>query len=303
MAGSAPGSAAGLPRQSKRLAGFTILLVIGFGSPLLHLFRFALASQLYSYILLIPFIAVYLGWIKKGQLAISRPAPLAAAAFGTIALILLGLAWNAFRSNWLWTEEDRLCALILSFVFFLISGCAALMGTRFLRLAGFPLGFLLFMAPLPSGVENALEAFLQHRSADAAYLFLNISGTPVFRDDTTLRLPGITLQVAPECSGIRSSLVLMLASLLAGHFFFKRTASKAILVASVLVLGVLRNAFRIFTLAQLCIHISPSIIDSPLHHRGGPIFFAISLVPFFFLIWYLRKVEIRKSKRKAELGN
>jgi exosortase/archaeosortase family protein len=71
----------------------------------------------------------------------------------------------------------------------------------------------------------------------------------------------------------------------------KKFWNKTILASFVIVLGIARNAFRIFTLAQVCIHISPKMIDSPLHHRGGPIFFALSLIPLFLLLWYLRKRE------------
>ena len=33
------------------------------------------------------------------------------------------------------------------------------------------------------------------------------------------------------------------------------------------------------------------MIDSPIHHRGGPLFFALSLVPLFLLLWWLRRQE------------
>jgi hypothetical protein len=33
------------------------------------------------------------------------------------------------------------------------------------------------------------------------------------------------------------------------------------------------------------------MIDSPIHHRGGPIFFALSLVPLFLVAWWLWRGE------------
>jgi hypothetical protein len=33
------------------------------------------------------------------------------------------------------------------------------------------------------------------------------------------------------------------------------------------------------------------MIDSPIHHQGGPLFFALSLIPFFLLLLFLRKSE------------
>jgi hypothetical protein len=38
------------------------------------------------------------------------------------------------------------------------------------------------------------------------------------------------------------------------------------------------------------------MIDSMIHHRGGPIFFALSLVPLFLLLWWLRRQEQRLNR-------
>jgi len=118
-----------------------------------------------------------------------------------------------------------------------------------------------------------------------------LSGTPVIYNDLNLQLPGFALQVAPECSGIHSSLVLFLTSLIAGHLFLRSPWKQGILALAVLPLGLLRNGFRIFVIGQLCIHIGPQMVHSPIHHDGGPIFFALSMVPFFLLLILLRRSE------------
>ena len=87
--------------------------------------------------------------------------------------------------------------------------------------AAFPFAFLIFMVPLPDSVVDWLETASKLASAEAAALFFSISGTPVLRDGTLFQLPGIVIQVAQECSGIRSSLVLFITSLLASYLFLK----------------------------------------------------------------------------------
>jgi len=42
------------------------------------------------------------------------------------------------------------------------------------------------------------------------------------------------------------------------------------------------------------VHVSPDMIDSFIHHHGGPIFFTLSLIPFFLLLFLLVRSE-RKS--------
>jgi exosortase/archaeosortase family protein len=66
----------------------------------------------------------------------------------------------------------------------------------------------------------------------------------------------------------------------------------------VIPLGILRNAFRILTISLLTIHWDPGVIHGPLHHRGGPVFFAISLIPFFGVLWVLKWAE-----RRGEAGS
>ena len=64
-------------------------------------------------------------------------------------------------------------------------------------------------------------------------------------------------------------------------------------MAFVIPLGILRNGFRILVIGLLCVHVGPHMIDSPIHHQGGPFFFALSLVPLFLLLWWLRRQEQR----------
>jgi exosortase C (VPDSG-CTERM-specific) len=290
---------ADLRRRMTTLAWMTAGLVLCFCRPLYDLVRFALRSDLYSHILLVPAIGLYLAWLKREELrAEFRPASrLAATLAGAGAVLLAGCGFALF-SGWQPGDNDRLCALTLAFLFFLWAAAALMLGRNALRALAFPLAFLVFMAPLPSILQNGIESFLQHASADTAYVMIKMSGTPVYREGTVFMLPGITFEVAPECSGIHSSVVLFMTGLLAGHFFLQKARIKTALVLGVVVLGIIRNAARIYTLAELCVHVNPEIIHSGLHQHGGPLFFAVSLVPFFILIWLLRKLELRPKKFK-----
>jgi exosortase/archaeosortase family protein len=55
----------------------------------------------------------------------------------------------------------------------------------------------------------------------------------------------------------------------------------------------LRNGFRVFVIGLLCVEIGPNMINSLIHRRGGPLFFTLSLVPLFVLLWWLRRTERR----------
>jgi exosortase len=137
-----------------------------------------------------------------------------------------------------------------------------------------------------------VERGLQLGSAEAADLLLSLSGMPVLRNDvTSFVLPGFRMNVAPQCSGIRATLVLFILSFVAGYLLLRTTRSRLILVLAVVPLALLRNGLRIFTIGQLCVQISPDMAKSYIHTKGGPIFFALSLIPFFALLLFLWKRE------------
>src|ERR1700733_6353744 len=82
--------------QLRRFALATVILVICFAMPLGQLLCFAVDGELYSYIILIPFISFYLLWLKRETLPVStQPARLLSAIF-----LLAGLALTAVY--WLW---------------------------------------------------------------------------------------------------------------------------------------------------------------------------------------------------------
>ena len=115
----------------------------------------------------------------------------------------------------------------------------------------------------------------------------------MLRDGTIFQLPGIVIEVAQECSGIRSSWVLFITSILASYLFLQSPWRRVLLVAFVIPLGIARNGFRILVIGLLCVHVGPQMINSVIHRQGGPLFFALSLIPLFLLLWWLRRAERR----------
>lgn len=283
----------------RRYAWAAGLLALPFGWVLFELVRFALASDLYSHILLMPAVAGYFVWLARSDL----PAP-SRVAWGP-ALLLAGLAGGLVVSSLGlvgshgWSIEDRLAARMGAFVLLLAAVGFALVGARGVRAVAFPLGLLLFAFPMPTALKNGIELVLQHGSAEVAHLLFNLSGTPNFRTDLLFQLPRISLMVAPECSGIHSSLALFITSLVAGKLFLRASWRRVLLTVIVLPLALLRNGFRILTIGLLCVHVGPHMINSAIHHQGGPIFFALSLVPFGALLWWLRRAETRSSAARS----
>ena len=268
---------------------YLILLTLLFIQPLLRLMLYAAHSDLHSHILLVPLISGYLLYIQRGRRSTAYRSSIAGSVvLGGIGIAALaaGIVWRGSASI-----NDELALMALAFVSFVAAGGFLFFGSKWMAAAAFPFAFLIFMVPLPDAAVNWLEKASMLASAEAAALFFNATGTPLARSGTVFELPGIVLQVAPECSGIHSSWVLFITSLLASHLFLKNRWRRIVLVAFVIPLGILRNGFRILVIGLLCVHIGPDMIDSPIHHQGGPLFFALSLIPLFLLVCWLRRQE------------
>jgi exosortase C (VPDSG-CTERM-specific) len=269
------------------------VLAIPFGPFLYEFIRFALGSDLYSHTLLMPIVAGYFVWQSRGELPAPGRTSWALGLLVACAAVAL-LAWSMLGGGSRgWPVEDRLAARVGSYVLLLAAAGFVLVGARGLRAVAFPLGLLLFAFPMPTALTKGIEVFLQHGSAEVAHVLFNLSGTPNFRTDLLFQLPRISLLVAPECSGIHSSLALFITSLVAGKLFLRASWRRVLLAVIVVPLALLRNGFRILTIGLLCVHIGPHMINSVIHHQGGPIFFALSLVPFGALLWWLRRAELR----------
>jgi len=289
-------------RKRWRLWGgacFAIVLLAAFAQPLLMLIRYAAGSQLYSYILLVPFVSAYLLHLRRDQLpknyGIDLPLAIVSLAGGLGVLVFTYWLDFAKRAP---SDNDYLALLTLSFLCCLAAGGFFFFGRGWMRAAAFPLAYLIFMVPMPDAMAEAIETALISASAEVANLLFHISGTPFLRAGLIFQLPNITIEVAQECSGIRSSWVLFMTSILAANLFLKTRWRRFALVAFVIPLGILRNGFRILVIGLLCVNIGPQMIHSLIHRRGGPVFFVLSLIPFFLVLWWLRRGDART--RRAE---
>jgi len=285
------------------MALFSGFLVLLFLSSLRELLLYSLNSDLYSYIPLIPFVSGYLIWLKKEKLRglLDRSPQAALLALTTGAGVLL-TCWILVGEEWQVSRNDKLTLMMSAFLSLLLGGGFLFLGAGVMRVIAFPAGMLFFMAPLPTFLISWISSFLQHASAEAGYAMLSLVGEPILRRGLIFQLAGITIRVAEECSGIHSSLVLFITSLLAGYLFLRAPWKRAVLTLAVIPLAILRNGLRIFTIAMLCVHVDPAMIDSPIHHRGGPIFFILSLVPFLALLFILRRPERPKNRAASAIS-
>ena len=260
---------------------------IVFLRPIVWLLVYASNNELLSYIPLVPCVTCALLFALRHSLPRERHTSIAGALIVGAVGIAAAAAAMAYRGRL--SVNDDLALFASAYVCFVVAGGFLFLGSTWMTAALFPMAFLLFVIPLPDAIVASFEEMSVVASAHAAAWFFTATGTPLIQDGTRLALPGIALVVAQECSGIHSSWILFITSLLAAWLFIDGGWRRAILVAFVFPLAIVRNAFRILVIGLLCVHVGPQMIDSPIHHQGGPLFFALSLIPLFAAMWWLRR--------------
>src|SRR3990172_8882171 len=251
-----------------------------------------LDDDLYSHIVLIPFISAYFIYEERERIFFRTQGGLApgAALFASALLLYILALWAKTGLQ----ENDYLSVMVLSALAFTWGGFLLFYGMEALKKALFP---LLFMVPIPTVLLEKVVYLLQVGSAEVSYCIIRLSGMPVLREGFVFHLPEMSIEVAEECSGIRSSLAVLITGVMAGHIFLKSRGRKVVLILTVLPVVIIKNGIRISTLALLASYVDRSFItNSFLHKNGGVFFFVLALLLLTLVVWVLRNSERRSGE-------
>ena len=275
------------------LSGAGLLL---YAAPLAGLFRRAYGDDTFSYIVFIPLVSLYLLYDdRKGIFDAAHGSPIPGVVLSSLGILLYMVAQKGSVGPSVAVENFALYAL--SAVLFLEGILGLLAGAGGLWAARFPLLFLFFMVPIPEVILRPIVRFLQAGSAEISYWVIRSIGVPIFRDGFLFTLPGLTIEVAEQCSGIHSGISLFLVGILAGHIFLKSGWRKLVLVVAVVPIAIAKNGLRIVMLSLLGAYVDRQVLSGPLHKAGGIPFFGLALVMLAVVLWVLRRGESRKPPR------
>jgi exosortase len=284
-------------KQTTIFLGLVVLsLGLAFG-PGRHFLRFAYETGDQSYILLIPVLSAMLVYRDRdnifGHTAAAGPSRASIAGF-SLGIVLIGVGYLLPAAS-----EIEMVATALGLIAFWVGAYVYCYGQASARAALFPLGMLLWMVPIPAAIIDWLTAFLRDGSTELVAIMFRATGVPVLRDGYFFHLPGQSIEVAKECSGIRSSLCLMLLTVVIAHESLRGNARRAVLLLSTIPIVILKNGIRIVSLTLLAIYVDPSFLTGPLHHQGGIVFFLIGMAILVPIIALLRKGDAPLYSRAA----
>ncbi len=282
-----------MTRLARHQAAFILLwtatLAVGW-RPLVGTLALSLHDDAYTYILLVfPISAalIFLEWRPLLRTAIVPNVPMGA------SILIVAILISCSALGWAVTlpSDVRLSMRMLALVLSWIGSFELCFGSRAARLISFPLWFLLGLVPLPQLVVHAFVTSLQQGSAWSAHLLFSLFDVPVVQDGVLLTIPGLTLQVAQECSSIRSSSMLLITTMVLAQLLLRSRWRRGLVIGLAVPLSIAKNGLRIFTIAMLGTRVDPGYLTGKLHHQGGVAFFGIALLGIFGLLWILRRSE------------
>jgi len=259
-----------------------------------RLIRFSFQHEHYSHIILVPLISSALAFVARRRIFAVVQTDWWA-GLGVIATGALFYVVEQRPSTSSASPNDRLSAAIFAVVVVWIGIFVFCYGIRAFRRGLFPLLFLFLMVPLPDALLDRVIAWLLMGSAEVTYALLKFLGVPVVRAGYVFSFPGFAIEIAQECSGIRSSLALLVMSLLAGHVFLRSAWAKAILIAASLPIAVIKNGIRIVTLSLLAAYVDPRFLTGSLHRHGGFVFFLVAMMLLMLVLRVMQKLEAKSQ--------
>ena len=256
-------------------------------------FALALHDEQYTHLLLILPVSValiFIDWESPGLSSrASRSTGLSLLVAGAAVTVLVRSGVARISA------DEQLSLNMLALVVWWVGAFIACFGTRAFRRALFPLCFLLWIVPIPVFLLNSIVKLLQAGSVASAHLLFSAIGLPVAEDGTLLTIPGLTVEVARECSSIRSSLMLVVTTMVLTQTLLRSAWKKTLVIAVAIPLSVAKNGLRIFVLAMLATRVDRSYLTGRLHHQGGIIYFLIALAAIFLFIGLARHSEQKLS--------
>ncbi len=266
---------------------FALSLVL-FRAPLAILLSASLHDDRYSHVFFIPLISACLVYFRR-----SSTFQESGYCFPAAPLLLPGAALFLFiqRQPLFSDQNDYLSCAVFAIVFTWVAAFLLCYGLKPLRAALFPLCFLLLMIPMPTILLDRAVSALQRGSAETTGVLFRIFGVPALWHGLVFSLNGHHFEIATECSGIHSCLVLFVTSVLVGQLFIRSAWARVCFSLITVLVAIFKNAVRVVTISSLTAYVDEAWYNSWLHRNGGVVFSLVAIAILLPSLLALQKAE------------
>ncbi len=259
----------------------SILFTLAYWVPLRAIVNVWKTNDDYSYGFLILPIAAYLFWEMRGRLK-GIELKSSWAAFPALLFFIVVSIYGILGSSGHIARPAVPVILLLMAAF-----CFGLTFTRKMLL---PLGFLIFMVPLPNVLDRTIGVFLKSVSSQLGGALIKAFGISVFVSGNVIDLGVTKLQVVDACSGLRFVFPLLALGIVYAHFFENQMWKKIFLTVSTIPIAILTNGLRIGITGIMTKYYGPKAAEGFFHDVSGWVIFMTAFAFLFLLSLGLRVI-------------
>ena len=175
-------------------------------------------------------------------------------------------------------SQDIIMFQIGSQIIVLVALLLIFKGLRALRLAWFPLFFMLFMVPLPEALVATMTGPLKSAVSAVASNLLYLLGYPVGRSGVVMTVGPYQLLVADACAGLNSMFTLEALGMLYMNLMRYTNPARNIVLALLLVpTAFAANIVRVMILVLVTYHFGDEAGQGFVHGFAGMVLFMVAL--------------------------
>jgi len=251
------------------------------------------ARQEFSHGPLLPLLALWLMWRKRGLLA-ELPRGVIAPGVAVVALgagiVLLG-DMSALMSIVHYGLVVMICGLIIAWL-----------GPRSLPHIWLSLLLLFLAIPLPNFILNNLSTELQLMSSQLGVAIIRLFGVSVSLDGNVIDLGEYKLEVAAACDGLRYLFPLITLAFVMAYFYRAPLWKRALVFAASIPLSIAMNGLRVGTIGLLVERWGIGMAEGFFHEFQGWVMFMLSAMLLLVEIMVLSRIGGTWKSWRTEFG-
>jgi exosortase len=240
-------------------------------------------NSYYSHGFLVPLISGFFLWRSKDAFAKDKREP------SNLGLVVLGISLLVYVVAQVW-QAYHLSAFAL---ILLLAGLTLyFLGTKATRRIAFPLGFLLFMIPLP--FINQLSPAMESLTVRVSTAAVRLLGIPATNQGSQIQLQDSSFTVGAACSGLNSVVALATLVVIFIYILEGSRPAKMILLIMAIPIAMVANFFRVSALLVIAHLFGAEVGMNYFHDYSSPVLF---LSAFALLILTSRLVGCSEIRR------
>ena len=243
----------------------------------------------------VPLIGLYYLYLNRDGLLRAK----VQTAWSGLAILLGGLLMFAYG---IWPGQNDFVK-DFGMVVALFGLVLLLCGWQVMKIAWFPIAFLVAALPWPQLVYSWVAMPLQELAAGAATATLRGTGVDAVRSGTKIHMMGEggamrTLNVAEACAGLKSLMTFIAVAAAVAFLSFRPLWQKVLITLSAIPIAIFCNMVRVTGQGLLDYYVSQKWSESFAHQFAG----MVMMIPAFFLIllvaWIVDNIFIEEVDKR-----